>query len=100
MDKLNIHYTLTHRITTPHSSGWEFSCQQCSYRIRYTRLPGKDKLALEIINIGDPSARHTNNTPDWFQDNPIANSTEEEGSWLTAELRDQIRIILSKSGWD
>lgn len=37
--------------------GWEFVCPQCSYQARYVAQTQR----LEIINLGDPHARHTGN---------------------------------------
>jgi hypothetical protein len=105
MDNLQVHYTITERIERENGSGWEFTCQQCSYRARYIHFPEHGKQTLEIIDIGDPTARHTNNAHREFigedlqgQDN-LPGILEDEDSWLTPELREQIDAILGKLGW-
>jgi hypothetical protein len=102
----HVHYTLTKRIDSHNGSGWEFSCEQCSYKVRYIQLPEHDRRTLEIIDIGDPSARHTNNVLKEFVARDLQGGCDDqvqivdEEVWLTYELREQIDIILGKFSWD
>jgi hypothetical protein len=102
----HVHYTRTKRVQAQNGSGWEFSCRQCSYRVRYIQLNEHDKRTLEIIDIGDPTARHTNNILKGFVASDLQDRVEQpdqivdEDTWLTKELRQQIDIILGKFTWD
>jgi hypothetical protein len=102
MDNLTVHFTITERIQGQDGSGWEFSCKECSYRARYIHFPEHGKQTLEIIDIGDPMARHTNGDHKDFppQRNQssswVPNLIEDEETWLTPDLRAQIEAVLSK----
>lgn len=106
MDNLQVHYTITERIQGEGGSGWEFTCKECSYRARYIHFADHGKQTLEIIDIGDPTARHTNNAHKEFRSNDtvdaglVPNIIEDETSWLTPELRGQIESVLAKFVWD
>ena len=106
MNNLQVHFTITEKIQGENISGWEFSCKECSYRARYIHFPDHGKQTLEIIDIGDPMARHTNNANQDYLENDYQDqgtSTkifEEEAAWLTPELRQQIEVILGKFSWE
>ena len=106
MDNFTIHYTKTEKLQGKNGSGWEFSCKECSYRVRYIYLSENTDRTLEIINIGDPTARHTNNSETEFRDQELprprieANAGEDKSAWLTSDLLDQIQAILAKFDWD
>lgn len=106
MDNLKVHYTITERIEREDGAGWEFTCRECSYRARYIHFPEHGKQTLEIIDIGDPTARHTNNAhKEYLAGNSESQGSvpgifDDEASWLTPELRQQIEAILGKFQWD
>jgi hypothetical protein len=105
MDNLQVHYTVTERIEGEKGSGWEFTCKECSYRARYIHFPDHGRQTLEIIDIGDPTARHTNSAHQVYLDQSSQNGEyehnifEDESSWLTPEIREQIDAILAKFDW-
>jgi hypothetical protein len=106
MDNLQVHYTITERIEGEKGSGWEFTCNECSYRARYIHFPEHGRQTLEIIDIGDPNARHTNNAHQELIGNEIRAQDGvpsyfiDESTWLTPELRQQIYAVLAKYDWD
>lgn len=118
-----IHYTVTNRIPESEGGGWEFWCVECSYRVRYTRSHPQLGERLEILDIGDPRARHTSNqaeeaTPDEYSSQPEAAETEDEWllafniyppddstleaeifdeqAWLTPEIRERLGQIIAR----
>jgi hypothetical protein len=106
MDNLQVHYTITERIQGENGYGWEFTCKECSYRARYVHFPKHGKQTLEIIDIGDPTARHTNNAHKEIlgegsqAQDAVPGFFEDEAAWLTPELRAQIEAVLGKFNWD
>jgi hypothetical protein len=105
MDNLKVHFTKTEKIEREDGAGWEFTCDECSYRARYIHFPEHGKQTLEIIDIGDPTARHTNSANQENLAESLPNQAsvptiiEDEASWLTPELREQIDLILAKFEW-
>ena len=112
MEQLPIHHTETRRIPEEEGGGWVFTCQHCGYQALYRMEQGMPKL--EILDLGDPQARHSNNQSpasnfdEWaaclmdFQEEAlegdVAPSAEDEQDWLTPELREQIEAILLRTG--
>jgi hypothetical protein len=56
-----VHHTFTNRIPDSEGGGWEFWCVECSYRVRYTQQDASSSQQLQVLNAGDPLARHTSN---------------------------------------
>lgn len=100
--KIIIHQTNTNSITTTSLDGWEFSCHLCGYKARYLIESGDQKL--ELLNIGDPRARHTSSPIDgtYDFDNSIIDHGQgrsdfgnfEDRVWLPPELEQQLDEIL------
>ncbi len=95
-NKPTIHQTTTNRIHNAERGGWEFACPTCSYRVRFI-MHTRHEQRLEIIDLGDPEARHTSNhvpvrpMEDW----PVSESDDLHEAWLTPELRQQIEDLLT-----
>jgi hypothetical protein len=110
----HVHYTLATPISGGDRDGWDFSCESCSYHARYILGDDKTQYLLEILNVGDPFARHIGpNTADPFLDpcgdtiqpdevyfEPEENEPVEdlfiEHTWLTPELRRKLSLILDQ----
>ena len=94
--KPTIHQTTTNVIQNTEHGGWEFACPTCGYRARYL-TPAQHEPQLEILNLGDPNARHTSNhvpirpVEDW----PVSASDDVREAWLTPELRRQMEDLLT-----
>jgi hypothetical protein len=101
-----IHHTEINKIHNGEEEGWEFLCHNCGYRARFT-VDRTGTQRLEIIFIGDPSARHISHealeetyvmqedclcTPDDAGSSDIF--YEDEEAWLTPELRAQVEKII------
>jgi hypothetical protein len=113
-DDFNIHYTLTTPLSGGDRDGWDFSCESCGYHARYILGDDKTQYLLEILDTGDPFARHIGpNTADFSLDpcgdtvrpdevyfEPEQNEPDEdlfiEQSWLTPELRRKLSSILDR----
>jgi hypothetical protein len=91
-----VHQTVTTRINDGESCGWEFKCHICGYHARYLIRGSDDEGALEVIEVGDPHARHTNNhgqpvqqEEEWL--NQIGYSQDHDDldfeSWLSPDSR-------------
>ncbi len=97
---LSVHQTTATKLENEHSSGWEFTCSECSYRARYLHRHDFDEHTFEILNSGDPGARHTNTPIDepspanWYD---TGNNLDQEvdESWLTPEIRKKLEEIAS-----
>lgn len=91
-----IHQTTTNRIQDAERGGWEFVCPTCGYHVRYIQ-PVKQAQQLEILDLGDPQARHTSNhvpvrpIEDW----PVSAGDDVHEAWLTPELRQQMEDLLT-----
>jgi hypothetical protein len=106
MSAIPVHQTRAQKIHDPSKEGWEFSCPHCSYRARSTSKNGRGPRTLEIIDGGDPGARHTGASTgaawkvEWGRGGPdfgeIAASHEGEGGWLPPHLRLQIEELLNR----
>ena len=99
-NSLSVHQTTTTKLETDHSSGWEFTCSECSYRARYLHRHDLDEHTFEILNSGDPKARHTNSPIDYPSPTNgchFENNLEQEidESWLTPEIRKKLEEIVS-----
>jgi hypothetical protein len=107
-NNFSTHLTATHRVSKRGISGWEFVCPECGYHARYWERTQPGLQNLEILNTGDPDARHTSSSPlvsscEWeidplmegiedFPEDPVVAAEEE--SWLTPELRMQLENIV------
>lgn len=112
IEHLPIHQTETRRIPDAEGGGWVFNCRNCGYQARYRMEQGMPKL--EILDLGDPQARHSNNhSPvsdfdEWsacvmdFQEEVLESeadpNAEVEEDWLTPDLRQQIEEIMFRTG--
>ncbi len=85
-----VHHTAAARIPIEEGGGWEFQCPECSYRVRY--LDDRSSPHLEILNAGDPGARHTNN-----HRGTRRSPASRDEDWLTPELRQHIDEILRRA---
>ncbi len=98
-EPLLIHSTITKRFHEANGEGWEFSCYQCKYCVRYLFHSNNQEYQLEILDFGDSRARHTSNTgnenpdPDFRQDGKLI---PDEEAWLTPELRQKIDEIIKR----
>jgi hypothetical protein len=87
-----VHHTITHRTQAEGQDGWEFVCPICGYRARYRSKGSFGTQQLEILQIGDPQARHTSNhTSAGPLQTEMGNIDE---SWLTDEIRQQMEDLL------
>ena len=112
-DHSSVHHTEISRIKNAEEVGWEFVCHSCGYCARYL-VDRQGAQRLEIVCIGDPTARHTSgqispSTGDW-QDIPAPcvgfedpgrgiadqNMSDELDAWLPPHLQAKIEAILSK----
>ena len=108
MSEISIHHTHTQEFQDAAKSGWEFSCPYCSYRTRYITRNGNGPRRLEIIDRGDPHARHTSAFPedsfdiDWVQQEPThkETSTSNDDVQLPEHLQQQIEEILKRIDTD
>jgi len=110
MSEIFIHHTHTKRIQDSAKEGWEFQCPYCSYRTRYITQNGNEPRRLEIIDEGDPDARHTSTFPEytydgsWIQEDSFYKETttgyEDDGISLPAHLQKQIEEILKRADTD
>jgi hypothetical protein len=103
------HHTEISRIKDGDEGGWEFVCHSCGYRARYT-MDKYGNQKLEILHLGDSSARHTSGLPEqtpWFE--PFGEASPEPlddvglspesllgEPWLPDHVREQIEAILMK----
>lgn len=105
MDDITVHYTITQRIISPGGSVWEFFCHDCGYQARYIDMAQHGEQKLEILDVGDPAARHTNNSHELGRVGELGSrgaqerEVADEESWLTPELRKQIEDILAGFDW-
>jgi hypothetical protein len=96
IDNSPIHHTATNRFQDAERVGWEFVCPTCEYRVRFI-VHAKHVPQLEILDPGDPQARHTSNhvpvrpIEDW----PVTASDDAHEAWLTPELRQQMEDLLT-----
>ncbi len=107
-----VHHTITNKIPDSQGGGWEFWCVECSYRVRYTQHDTAASQQLQVLDSGDPWARHTSNqfsqedelSPDEFLDQlglgtqpgtaefppdellPLDEEFDED-TWLNPEIR-------------
>jgi hypothetical protein len=91
---LAIHQTISNRIQGEDGDAWEFACPICAYRVRYIVRHNDGGQELEILDSGDPRARHIGYH---VQAKPIERLVENEDddeSWLTPELRRQMEELL------
>ena len=113
-DNFNIHYTVTTPISGGDRDGWDFSCESCSYHARYILGDDKTQYQFEIVDAGDPFARHVgpNVAPssfdlceDTLQPDEIYIRSEksamdedlfDEEAWLTPDLRRKLSLILDR----
>jgi hypothetical protein len=78
---------------------WELVCCECNFRARYTQSQNDEANRLEILDIGDPQARHAGNqgsakiNPEHVHGSLRRRSDDEE-TWLTPELRQKLSQIL------
>ena len=87
-----VHHTIIRQLTGTDGEGWEFHCADCGFLTRYY-LPGCTPDAqLEIISLGDASARHLSEVLS------LGDSRDEfvEEEWLTPEIRQTIQRIVQK----
>ena len=78
----SVHHTITHQ----NQDSWEFSCPICGYRARYNAHPRHHTQQLEILQVGDPQARHVSNH--------LQIRVADDEAWLTPELRQQMEELL------
>jgi hypothetical protein len=99
---LSVHTTRTIRSGDASGEVWDFSCQTCGYRARYTQNLHSGTSKLEILALGDELARHISNYdgPLAFGEEPLAqpldNCVEGEEVWLPPELCAQIEAVLRR----
>jgi len=107
MSTISVHQTHTQKIQDSSKEGWEFWCPQCNYQARYITKNGHDSRTLEIINDGDPGARHTSTSTEygdlWEEDYSKVESDNsgkvtknEDEIWLPSHLERQIEDILNR----
>jgi hypothetical protein len=73
-----LHRTTTSRLEHSSQVSWEFSCPECGYRARFIRDSEDGTSRLEILDIGDPSVRHTSATIPDAVDNVLQPGIEED----------------------
>ena len=100
-DDLSIHHTLTTTLQhDANQTSWEFVCPACDHRARYTIHRDEGRQRFEILHPGNPQARHSSNHVQIGQFQAADNDQE---SWLTPELRQQMEDLLSDvdlGDWD
>jgi hypothetical protein len=101
MSNLQVHHTCTKVIQSEWVRGWEFGCDQCGYRAHYLIANGHDMGEFEILELGDPEARHCNTPLDEVYEfvHDHAEDHEEEIG-LPAEIVEQIEAILGRFDFD
>jgi hypothetical protein len=77
-----VHHTITNRT----KNSWVFVCPTCGYKARYNTESRQNEPQLEILQIGDPQARHASN-------HAQVSITDDE-AWLTPKLRQQMEELL------
>lgn len=94
-EKIPLHKTETIPIDAQAGNEWELVCSECSFRARFTQQ-GANRL--EILDLGNPQARHAGNqgsattiNPDHY---PAGRRGDNEETWLTPELRQRLSEIL------
>lgn len=110
MNLNSIHRTITNRIPDEQGGGWEFWCAECSYRVRYAHPASPGEQQLQIIDAGDPTARHTSQSIEDpldeafspFDERPAPDDVSlpvesfDERTWLTPELRAALAPIIAR----
>jgi hypothetical protein len=74
---------------------WEFSCPRCGYRGRFIKYAEPVNPELEILDRGDPEARHMSSQleallldpSNWSEMNEVKSLSEE---WFTPEFQDRL----------
>jgi hypothetical protein len=115
-DHSSVHSTEINRIQNGDEGGWEFVCHSCGYRARYT-MDKHGTQRLEILFVGDTSARHTSEkveevfgastgeAPEEWQaewqgpqddDGLEADVPGWEDDWLPENIQEQVKAILKK----
>jgi hypothetical protein len=91
----HIHHTITQRTQAEGQDGWEFVCPICGYRARYRSQDNFGTQQFEILQVGDPQARHTSNhTPVRSVQPWHTEMTNVDESWLTDDVRRQMEDLL------
>jgi hypothetical protein len=95
-NNFSIHHTISNRFETSNHTGWEFICPTCGYRTRYTLRAELGGQQLEVLDAGDPQARHTGSqtavTP--VESWSVTMVDDDDEAWLTDALRQQIEDLL------
>jgi hypothetical protein len=97
-DMAPLHKTETIPTAAQAGNEWELVCNECSFRARYTQDLAHGENRLEILNPGDPQARHCGNhggatiNPGQAIGSHQRHHTEE--AWLTPEIRQKLSEIL------
>ncbi len=99
-NKLPVHRTLTRSLSQSKAGGWEFFCPLCGYQAHYVANGRKDTYRLEIVQLGDPEARHTSGQNIAGAGFHALDQEIEEEEWLTPELRFKLEEILRNAGLD
>ena len=99
VENMPMHQTETIPIDEQANNEWEFVCYECSFRAKYTRSLNHGKNRLEVLDIGDPQARHTAhqgtaNLRPQFDGGLARRVGANEEAWLTPELRKKLSEIL------
>ena len=101
MSNLQVHHTHTKVIQSGSVRGWEFGCAQCGYRARYIITNGHDMGEFEILEIGDPEARHYNaSLEEAYELDQQYPEISDEADWLPIEIVEQIEAILGRFDFD
>jgi hypothetical protein len=109
-DHPSVHNTEINRIQNGDEGGWEFVCHSCGYRARYT-MDRHGTQRLEILFVGDTSARHTSGQTQMPIDglkNEVETSSPLDDAgldasevglnelWLPKNVQEQVEAILRK----
>ena len=94
-----LHKTETIPIDAQAGNEWELVCYECSFRARYTQDLKHGANRLEILEIGNPQARHTGNQGSTrvhlqLDHGPALRQHDNEEAWLTPDLRQRLSEIL------
>ena len=94
-----LHKTETIPIDAQAGNEWELVCYECSFRARYSQDLNHGANRLEILDIGDPQARHTGNQGSasmypQVDHGRVRRQRDDDEAWLTPELRQKLSDIL------
>ena len=97
-EKIPLHKTETVPIEAQAGKEWELVCNECSFRARFAQDLKQGANRLEILDLGDPQARHAGNqgsaAPTNLDYYPSGRRGSDEETWLTPELRQRLSEIL------